>query len=221
MANNVTFTKQLGAASANNIALSQSPGTAALTLNGSTVAGGVATIDAATANNSALGRRVILTSGGNDTGINWIVTGTNGSGNIIIDTFAGASGGAAQSNLDFVTVTSIVPSAAVASTVTAGTNGAGSSPWLTWNFAVNPPMNLGVAVEIVSGAVNYTVQYSYDDPNNLGANVVFPLPFNVATMTAQSTTLDSTISTPFVATRTLINSGTGIIRARFIQVGIG
>ena len=146
MSNHTVFTKQLAAASANNIALSQTPGSAALTLNGSAATGGVATIDTVTGANIEIGRRVIITSGGNDTGINWIVVGTNSSLQPITDTFAGVSGGAAQSNLDFVTVTSITPSGAVASTALAGTNGVGSSRWYTWNYKITPPMNLSFAV---------------------------------------------------------------------------
>ena len=54
MASPIVFTKTLGAASSNNIATSQSPGTAALTLNGAAVASGdVATIDTKTATNLA------------------------------------------------------------------------------------------------------------------------------------------------------------------------
>ena len=227
MSNHTIFTKQLAAASATNIALLQTPGSAALTLNGSTVAGGVATIDAASSANLENGRRVIITSGGNDTGINWTVVGTNSSGSVITDTFAGASGGAAQSNLDFVTVTSITPSGAVASTALAGTNGVGSSRWYTWNYKITPPMNLSFAVEVVSGSVNYTVQYTYDNPNpsmtSTGittSNPAFPLAFNTILL-SQTTTADATLSTPVIATRVLINSGTGEVRCRYTQAGIG
>lgn len=212
----ITFTKQLVAANATLIAASQSPGTAALTLTSSTVI-----VDVATASNVAAGRRVILTSGGNDSGITWTVVGTNASGNRITDTFAGANAGVAQSTSDFVTVTSITPSAAVATTVTAGTNGVGSSPWVFWNWLGNSPLNIGVAVELVSGAVNFTVQHTYDDPNALPPGVTHPLPFNFPAITGASATVDGSYTTPITATRVLINSGTGVIRVRFLQAGIG
>lgn len=221
MATNVTFTKQLGAASSNSIALSQSPGTAALTLNGAAVTSGVATIDTVAAANSAAGRRVILTSGGNDSGITWAVTGTNSSGSTITDTVTGSNGGAAQSNLDFVTVTKIVPSGAVASTVIVGTNGVGSSQWIVWNWMGKSPMNIGMAIELVSGAANFTVQHTYDDPNNLRGGAVFPLAFTSPFINAAAATIDGSYTTPIIATRLLINSGTGALRARFIQAGIG
>ena len=84
----------------------------------------------------------------------------------ITDSFAGANG-VAQSNLDFVTVAQISGSAATASTVTAGTNGVGSSPWITLNADATSTMNVGFSVEIVSGACNFTVQHTYDDPNKM------------------------------------------------------
>lgn len=225
MASNTVFTKSLAtAASANNIALSQSPAAAAFTLNGAAVAGGVATIDAATATNSAIGRRVIVTSAGDNSAINFIVTGTNASGSIITDTFPGTNTGAAQSNLDFVTVTKIFGSAAVTGAITVGTNGVGSSGWQTMNWANTSPMNISVAVELVSGSVNYTVEYTYDDPNNLMGGVTTPLALSLSSPTvlvAGSATKDGIFNFPLIALRVTINSGTGVLRTRIVQAGNG
>lgn len=216
----VVFTKTLAAASANNIAVSQSPGAGAIVLNGAAVANNVAIIDTFNAaTNSSPGRRVLITSGSSDAGINFTVTGTNASGNIVSDTFPGGAT-TAQSNLDFVMVLGVTHTGSVASTITIGTDGVGSSEWQTWNFMGHSPMNLGYAVELVSGAISYTVQYTYDDPNNLPPGVAFPLPFNSILLT-QTGTADSTLSTPLIATRVLINSGTGVIRVRTVQAGIG
>lgn len=217
MATNIVFTKSLGAASATSIAASQAAvaGTP-LTLTATPVI-----IDTATANNSAVGRRVLITStSGSETAV-ITITGTNASGSTIseIDTFSGSSTTLA-SNLDYVTVTSIVPSGTIVGSLSAGTNGVGASEWKTWNWMVDPPLNIGYAVELVSGAVNYTVQYTYDDPNNLMGGVTTPLAFNTILL-AQTATADSTLSTPFIATRVLINSGTGVIRVRTVQAGIG
>lgn len=223
MATTVTFTKTLASASANNIALSQSPAAAAFTLNGAAASGGVATIDTYNAStNSAPGRRVIVTSAGDNSLINFIVTGTNASGTSITDTFAGTNTGAAQSNMDFVTVTRVIGSAAVTGAVTVGTSGVGSSPWVTWNYLGNSPMNLGMAVELVSGAVNFTGECTYDDPNNLPTGVSYPLAFPITALATKSATTDGGVFTvPVIATRVTVNSGTGVIRARFVQAGIG
>ena len=217
MANTTVFTKSLGAASATSIAASQaaSAGTP-LTL---TTATGV-TIDTATANNSAIGRRVLMTSNSGSETASVALTGTNASGSIISETITFATAATVYSNLDYVTVTSVVPSGTIVGNLSAGTNGIGSSEWKTWNFRGDPPMNLGYAVELVSGSVNYTVQYTYDDPNNLPAGVTTPLAFN-SILLAQTATADSTLSTPLLATRVLVNSGTGVIRVRTVQAGVG
>ena len=215
MGTKVTFTKQLAAASSNSIATSQSASAGvALTL---TTAAGV-TIDTATAGNSAIGRRVVLAYTGTDT--SFTIVGTNSTGNVITDVAVGSSG-AAQSNLDFVTVTKITPVGGGLTALTAGTNGVGSSPWISWNWRGYSPMNLGMAVELVSGAVNFTVQHTYDDPNNLTAGILYPLAFSSAVINGASATIDGAYTTPIVATRVLINSGTGEIRVRFLQAGAG
>lgn len=187
--------------------------------NGDTIIfpGAAAIIDTASVANLAIGRRVAIAYTGTDT--TFTIVGTNSTGNIITDTVVGASG-AAQSNLDFVTVASITPVGGGLTGVTAGTNGIGSSPWLTWNYRGDSPFNLGMAVELVSGAVNFTVQHTYDDPNN-PPNGIYPLAINSPLINGVSATIDGAYTTPVVATRVLINSGTGEIRVRFQQVGVG
>ena len=222
MASPIVLTKTLAAAISNGIALSQSPGAAALTLNGSTVTAGVATLDTA--------RRVILTSGGNDSAITFTIVGTNSTGNGQTDVISGTNGGVAQSVLDFATVSSITPSAAIASTIIAGTNTVGSTPWIPLNWHATSVMNVGFAVELASGAANYTVQHTYDDPNNTQNLTVYglvagesfqSLPFNHPVVQNVSATLDGSYVTPIAAIRLLINSGTGLLRFRVLQSSIG
>lgn len=184
------------------------------------LAGGYATIDAATSTNSAIGRRVLITSAGNDAALTWTVTGTDSTGASITDSFAG-SASTSYSNLDFVTVTSVVPSGNTASTVTVGTNGVGSSSWLVTNWDATSLISLGFAVELVSGSVNFTVQHTYDDPNNLVGGATFPIAFNHSVVTSQNATIDGSYQSPVAAVRILINSGTGEIRFRVLQSSIG
>lgn len=219
-----TFLKQLGAASATSIAASQSASAGVgLTLTATPVV-----IDSITTANTALGRRVLITSTSGSETASVTITGTNSSGNTIseTDTFSGSST-TLQSNLDYVTVSSVVPSGTIVGNLSAGTNGVGSSAWYTWDYYSNPPMNLGFAIEVISGSVNYTVQYTYDNPNDplYNSGIVtsapaYPTAFN-SILVNQTAAADATISTPVVATRVLINSGTGEIRCRFIQAGIG
>jgi hypothetical protein len=178
---------------------------------------GLATIDTATAANSAIGRRVVIAYSGSDT--TFTIVGTNTNGATISETITGVSG-AVQSNMDFVTVSSITPVGSITG-ATAGTNGVGSSQWWTFNWRGYSPMNLGMAVELVSGAVNFTVQHTYDDPNNLRASATYPLPFNDPIITGASNNIDAISTGPITASRVLINSGTGEIRVRFLQAGAG
>lgn len=221
MATSSIFTKSLAAAVANGICTSQSGSAGTpLTINGSLASNGVATLDSVSVPNNvgALGRRVIIAYTGTDT--SFIIKGTNVTGNTIIDNATG-SGGAAQSNLDFVTVTSIAPVGGGLTAVTVGTNGVGSSPWWVTNWFGYPPINISTAVEVVSGTISYTVQYSYDDVNNLPNGLSFPTPFNDPILVDQNGTLTGLSTNAVKAVRVLINSGTGVIRTRFVQAGVG
>ena len=213
MAVPIVFTKSLAAASSTAIAASQAGSAGvALTLTSASV-----TIDTKTAANSAIGRQVTISYTGTDTSFK--IVGTNSTGNPITDTAVGSSG-TAVSNLNFVTVSSITPVGGGLTGVTAGTNGVGASPWIMANWHV-AMINVGFAVELVSGAVNFTVQYTYDDPNNLLGGADFPLAFSDPVVAGASANADGSYTNPIAALRVLINSGTGEIRMRVLQSGIG
>src|SRR5580693_5726671 len=184
----IVFTRVLAASNNTAVAASQSPGAGVIALNTTTVI-----LDTQ--------RRIILTSGGNDTGINFTVFGTNQAGFPISDTFAG--------------------------TLLAGTNGVGSSLWNIVNWHADP-QSIGFVVELRSGSANFTMQYTFDDPNILpgtgglnAAGLAFPLPLNLATVTNATATIDSVFATPILAFRLLTNSGTGTLVFRGVQAGLG
>ena len=135
-----------------NIAASQTPGSAALTLVSSSGAGitigtsitradtgatvtGLLAIDTAMAGvgfgqdqtvnmwdpSKAIARNVRITSGGNDTGITFLVVGYDLYGYPMSEAITGASGGVASGAKAFKYIASITPSGAVASTASAGT----------------------------------------------------------------------------------------------------
>ncbi len=140
------------ALAAANIAASQTPGSAALTLVSSSGSGitvgtsitradtgatvtGLLAIDTAMAGvgfgqdatvnmwdpTKAICRNVRITSGGNDTGITFLVVGYDLYGYPMSEAITGASGGVASGVKAFKYITSITPSGAVASTASAGT----------------------------------------------------------------------------------------------------
>src|SRR5215813_8621976 len=115
--------KQLGAASANAIALSQTPvsGTP-LTLNGASVTAGVAVLDTQ--------RRVLLTYGNEASARTMVLTGTNDQGAAISETLAipSGAGGTVASYFDYLTLTAALPlGGGWTAAVTLGTNGVGST----------------------------------------------------------------------------------------------
>lgn len=171
---------------------------------------GAATLDVA--------RRAILTSAGNDSGITFTIAGTDQSGDLISEVVTGANAGVASSLLDYLTVTSVLASGAVATTVTMGTNGVAASPWVRfddWNAGSQTAL-----AAVVSGTVNYSVQTSMDDPNqvtNSGPPNTFRLTrsqmtwidsLDTAVVAATATKSSYFNYTPLFA-RVLLNSSTG------------
>jgi hypothetical protein len=166
-------------------------------------------------------RRVIISSGGNDSALNWVVRGTNGAGFPIVDTLTGANAGSTQSNLDFKTVSSIVATlGTAASTVSAGTNGVGSTLWNIVNTHVTPS-NIEYGCVLQTGVATFSIQYTYDDPNNPSSGVNSPTAFNHPTIVNATATIDGSSNDPLFAWRLLISAGTGTVRAIGIQAGIG
>lgn len=111
-------------------------------------------------------RRVLFTSSGTDTGVTITLTGRDWAGLPISETLLGGSSGVAvYSVLDYLGVTAIKLSGATAGTMSVGTNGVASSPWIntdTWAGGT-------CAIQCtVSGTANYTVQTTNDDPNSYG-----------------------------------------------------
>lgn len=207
----------LTAASANNIATSQTPGAAgALTLNGTTVVNGVAILDHA--------RRVLITT--TDTTHTFTITGTSPTGTLLTEVVQNA-GTSVQSQLDYLTVTSIVINGAATAAVTVGTNGVASTPWVRLDEWALPQ----VAIQCdVSGTVNYTVQSTLDDPNS-PTNPVIPSAVawvnspdtNAVAATGQiQTSYGGYAAYPAVSptfVRVTLNSGTGTVTATVIQAG--
>lgn len=198
-------------ASATNIAQSQSPAAAAITLDGSLVASGVATLDAA--------RRVVITSGGNDTGITFTVIGTNRGGNSQSETVTGASGAAATTTQDFKTVSSVTHTGSVATTVTVGTSAVASTQWCVLDYQGSNPVNVGIAVQ-VSGTINYTVEYTYDNPNSPYTST-WPTVFSISALAAKTAVLDGSLTAPAYAVRLTANTNTNPAYARMIAIQSG
>lgn len=145
----------LAASSATNIRTASTiAGAGAVTLNGSLVSGGVATLDTP--------RRVLVTNASNET-LTLTLTGTTFANAPATEVVQLGLAGTASSVVDFKTITSAVSSAASSGNISIGTNGVAGSPWVRLDEWSWPNVSLQATV---SGTVNYTVQSTLDDPND-------------------------------------------------------
>lgn len=210
-----TLTLALAAAVSNGIAQVQTlVGAGNLTLNGSLVSGGVATLDS-----GGYARRVLLTFAADETGHNFTITGTGWNGNTQSEVIAGTTAGTVVSVRDYKTVTSIASSAATTGNVSAGTNAVASTqPWIVdpWTNA----NNIGCGLDI-TGTMNVTIQYSMNDYSPAwDLNNVTPLWADTANFASKSSDTVGLIAEPLRMIRMLQNSGTGSAVASFIQPAV-
>lgn len=201
----------LTAASANAIALSQTPGGAgALTINGALASGGVATLPQP--------RRVGITSAGNDSGLTFTITGADRSGMPASETLAGANVGVVQSVLDYLTVASVTTSGATAAGVTVGTTGVASTAWVRLDEWTEPQVS--VQCDAV-GTVNYTVESTLNDPNSPTDPVAPSAVVWIATSDPLAVNATASVQTNFAYApayaRVTLNSGTGSVRLSCAQ----
>lgn len=94
------------------ISVSASPGAGAILLSGALVVSGVAYFD--------VPRNVTIGSGGDDSGLTFTVTGTDGYGATQVETITGANVGTAQGLKAFFTVTGVTHTGTVAGTLVVG-----------------------------------------------------------------------------------------------------
>lgn len=174
---------------------------------------GTATLDVA--------RQVLFTSAGSDVGTIATITGTDWANTPITEPVT-LTASTAVTTLSYKTITSISTSAAIASTITVGTNGVASSPWVRMDdYAANAQVSIQCTV---SGTVNYTLQSSMDDPTSYTNLAIFNQP-NLVTwvdssdtaVVAATTTKQTNIAVAPVFVRVLLNSGTGTVTTTIRQ----
>ena len=82
------------------------------------------------------------------------------------------------------------------------------------------PFNVALSV-LVTGTVNYTVQYTFDDVFASGYSASSGNWVNHPTLTAKTTSADSNIAYPVTGIRITLSSGTGSVQFTSIQAGGG
>lgn len=201
----------LASASANAIALSQTPSAGALALNGALASGGVATLDTA--------RRVLFTFAADETGHSFVVTGTDWQGVVISETVAGTTAGTVYTAQDYKTVTSITISANATGALTVGTNGVASTPPVVLDVYARSTPGFQCTV---TGTVNYTVQQTIVSPWDVEPEdwVWVNHPDTANLVAATATAQGNYAYGPPSMMRVVINSGTGSVALAVNQPGI-
>lgn len=163
-------------------------------------------------------RQVLFTFAADETGRTFVVYGTDDQGISISESVAGTAT-TAVTLLNYNTVTRITIDAASAGALTVGTNGVGATPWQIVNWHV-APMNFGFA-GLVTGTVNYTVQYTMEDPGGTYPNgSEIPTAFNITDLASKSADTAAGWTTPIAAWRVQVNSGTGSVTVAVLQAGL-
>jgi len=235
VSNPSVITLSLSAAQSTGIALAQTPGAAgALTLNGALVVAGVADLTTGITSNAPKARRVVMASTLNDSARTFTITGTDRNGNAQAETLTGLNGNSAYTALDFATVTDISVDGACTGSITAGTNNVGSTPWVLDNFLATF-WALSVAGIIQSGAVTYSVEHTYDDPNKMSpsgeptpqqwsmsaSSLVPPKVWQHQLLSGISASAEGQYpNQPIMAHRATITAGQGVLALQSVQAGI-
>lgn len=94
--------------------------------------------------------------------------------------------------------------------------GTGSSLVIVFDIFRNP-FNVGIGC-VVSGTVNYTVQHSFDDPQNPSAQTWFP--HDDTALVAATANQNSNYAYPVTSSRVTVNSGAGSVTVTYIQAGL-
>lgn len=155
-----------------------------------------------------------IDSVGDDSGVDFTITGTGPSGQSQTEVITGANAGSVTTTLTFATVTSIAADGATADDVEVGNLDSGYSAWMPLD--IYTPNQVTTISASVSGTVDYSVEYTNEDPfDNSFVHQAVAHPDSVFTTCA----VDHTASTTVLmrAVRYVINSGDGTLRFTVTQ----
>lgn len=176
-------------------------------------------------------RRVLLTFGNEAAARTLVLVGTNGTGNPISETLSVPSGaaGTVYTIQDFATLLSATPGGGGwTAAATLGTNTIASSPWKLTNAVSMSPLELSFG-GIVSGAVNWGIEYTYVELNAnayaigsqaLGNYPPLPVAYDHPTLQNLDANGEGVLNDPIMGWRVKVNSGTGSVAVTAIEAGI-
>ncbi len=202
----ISFTRSQPAASGTSVAAAQLlNASGVITLNGALVSGGVATLTVPA---------VLTVFSEKSATVNFVVTGTAPNGASQTETLAVTASGTVTGSLSFATVTSVAASAPTSATISLGNGVPGYTAWIPLDiYTPNQVTNIS---NKVSGTVNYSVEYTNEDPFNTSIQQL-AVPHPNASLTAATGDETQFTTTLMRAVRLKINSGNGSVRFTCVQ----
>jgi hypothetical protein len=202
----ISFTRSQPAADADSVAAVQLlNASGAITLNGSLAAGGVATLTVPA---------YLTVFSEKSATVDFIVTGTRPGGGEQIETLAVTASGTVTGSLAFATVTNVLASAPTSATISVGNAVTGYTDWIPLD--IYTPNQVTTISAKTSGTVNYSVQYTNEDPFDRSIQQLAVAHPN-ASLTAASGDETQFTTTLMRAVRLRINSGSGSVRFTVVQ----
>ena len=203
----ISFTRSQPAASATSVAAAQVLNTTAVTINGTLASGGVATY--------TVSAYPTVTADSNANGKTFTIVGTRpgGGDQTSTITFAAASG-TVTGSIAFATITGVTASAATSATISVGNAITGYTDWIPLDiYTPNQVTNISAKT---SGTVNYSVQYTNEDPFDRSIQQL-AVPHPNASLTGATGDETQFTTTLMRAVRLVINSGNGSVRFTCVQ----
>jgi len=202
----ISFTRSQPAADADSVAAVQLlNASGAITLNGSLAAGGVATLTVPA---------YLTVFSEASAAVNFIVTGTRPGGGEQIETLAVTASGTVTGSLSFATVTNVTASAPTSATISLGNAVTGYTDWIPLD--IYTPNQVTTISAKTSGTVNYSVEYTNEDPFDRSIQQMSVAHPN-ASFTASAKDETQFTTTLMRAVRLKINSGSGSVRFTVVQ----
>lgn len=161
-------------------------------------------------------RYVTITSAGNDSARTFTIVGVGPNNETQTENLTGANAGTVTSTKTFAYVASIYVNDATAAAVEAGVTQSGYSQWIPMDLYT--PNQVITASATVSGTVNYSLEYTNEDPfDHSFTHQTVAFPASGGAFTNASTDQTHFTTTLMRALRYKINSGNGSIRLTITQ----
>jgi hypothetical protein len=202
----ISFTRSQPAADADSVANEQLlNASGAITVDGTLASGGVATLTVPA---------YLTVFSEASAAVTFVVTGTRPGGGTQTESIAISASGTVTGSLSFATVTEITASAPTSATISVGNAVPGYTDWIPLDiYTPNQVTNIS---NKVSGTVNYSVEYTNEDPFDRSIQQLAVAHPN-ASLTAASGDETQFTTTLMRAVRLKINSGSGSVRFTCVQ----